>query len=82
MLARCKKICNEIILANGSNILEMWSHLKKSIVVAFVSYLYSGMINVEFVTSEDLDSAKYFSENYPDLEGWRLYVESYIEQIT
>ena len=81
LYARCKKICDDIVTINESKYLEMWSHLSKKVVVSFISYIYSGIIDLELISSEDISSAKYFSENYPDLEGWGLYVKNFIDQI-
>ena len=79
-ISRCPTIYNEIIEAKGMKYLEIWSHLKKDVVVAFLSYLYSGIVELELITNEDHESAKYFCHNYPTLENWRLYMENYIDQ--
>ena len=59
----------------------MWSHLPRKVVNSFLSYIYGGIIDLELISTEDLSGAKYFSENYPELEGWQLYVENYIDQM-
>ena len=80
-MARCKKICYEIIEAKGTKFLEIWSHLTRNVVESFLSYLYSGIIDVELVSNDDLESAMYFCKNYPDLQNWKLFiVKNYIDQ--
>ena len=79
-MARCRKIYDEIITANGTKYLEIWSHLSINVVKSFLSYLYSGIVDNKLITSEDHESAKYFCENYPNLENWKLYMENYFGQ--
>ena len=81
LVTRCKEISQGIIEVNGTKYLERWSHLSPNVVMSFVSYLYSGIIELELITSEDLESAIYFSKNYPELISWRSYVENYIDQM-
>ena len=81
LFTRCKDILDEVIIANGSKYHERWSHLSQHVVTSFLSYLYCGTIELELITSEDLDSAKYFSTNYSQLLSWKLYVENYIDQV-
>ena len=78
---RCEKICNDIIEVKGIKYLETWSHLTKNVVESFLSYVYSGIIDIELVSHEDLESAKYFCKTYPNLYGWKLFIEkNYIDQ--
>ena len=81
LFARCKEICDQIIEANGSKYLEIWSHLSKKVVLSFLSYLYCGKLDLELDTSDDLDAARYFNHAYPNLEIWRSYrLENYNDQ--
>ena len=52
LTARCKEISNEVFCANGRKYHERWSHLQKPVVEAFVSYLYTGIIDVELDSSQ------------------------------
>ena len=79
-MARCKKIYDEIITANGTKYLEIWSHLRINVVKSFLSYLYSGIVDVKLITHEDHESAKFFCQNYPNLENWKLYMENCLGQ--
>ena len=81
LFARCKEICDQVIEANGSKYLEIWSHLSKKVVLSFLSYLYSGKLDLELDTSDDLDAAKYFNLEYPHLGIWKSYrLGNYIDQ--
>ena len=77
---RCEGISEEIIEVNGSKYHERWSHLSKKVVVSFLNYIYSGIVDLELTSLEDLESAKYFYQNYPNLESWKLYTKSIIAE--
>ena len=77
---RCEEICTEIIVANGIRYLEIWSHLTKNVVEAFLSFLYCGELDLDLITPDDLESAKYLSRSYPRLRRWILYINSLIRE--
>ena len=66
---------DEVIEVNGLKYHERWSHLSKIVVSAFVSYLYTGIVDMELLTPEDIIAAKYFANNYPMLKSWSLFFE-------
>ena len=80
LVARCKIDPEEVLEVNGHKYLERWSHLSKTVVKSFVSYLYSGTVDLNLNSLEDLESAKYFCKNYCHLEGWKLYIKSIIAE--
>ena len=80
LVARCKIQPEEVLEANGHKYLERWSDLSKKVVKSFLSYLYSGTIDLELNSTEDLNSAKFFYKNYSHLEGWKLYIKSIIAE--
>ena len=69
-----------MIEANGLKYLEKWSHLNKKVVKSFLEYLYSGTIDLELNSTDDLNSAKYFYKTYSHLESWKLYIKSIIAE--
>ena len=73
--ARCELISEEVIEVNGLKYHERWSHLSKNVVSAFVSYLYTGIVDMELVIPGDINAAKYFANNYPMLKSWKLFVD-------
>jgi len=80
LVARCKIDPDEVLEANGHKYLERWSHLSKRVVKSFLSYLYSGKVDLNLNSNEDFESAKYFYQNYGHLEGWKLYIKSIIAE--
>ena len=80
LFARCRDILDEVIQVNGQKYIERWSNLSNKVVKSFLSYLYGGIADLKLTSTEDLNSARFFSENYPKLEGWKLYVKSIIAE--
>ena len=77
---RCEGISEEIVDVNGTKYHERWSHLSKKVVTSFLTYLYSGIVDLELTSLEDLESVKYFCQNYPKLESWKFYTKSIIAE--
>ena len=71
--ARCKKICLDIVEANGSKYLEAWSHLSCNVVMSFLTYLYCGILDLELNSIDEIQSAKHLRDSYPDLNIWKSY---------
>ena len=80
LVTRCNIQSDEVIEANGRKYLERWSHLSKKVVKSFLSYLYSGIIDLDLNSMEDLNSAKFFYKTYTHLESWKLYIKSIIAE--
>ena len=82
LVARCREIINEVFEVEGTKCHERWSHLSKNVVYSFLSYLYCGSIEIELQTPEDIESAKYFVKNYPNLNSWRTFINFIIDNDT
>ena len=79
LVARCREIYSEVFEVDGTKCHERWSHLSKNVVSSFLSYLYCGSIEIQLETPEDVESAKYFVKNYPNLNAWGIFINFIIE---
>ena len=79
LFARCREIIDEIFEVDGTKCHERWSHLSMSVVSSFISYLYCGSIEIQLETHEDIETAKYFVKNYPNLNSWKTFINFIID---
>ena len=77
-LARCRGILDELTQAEigeTSWAILNWSCVSKNVAIGFLNYLYSGIWDVEFNSSDEWKQAKSIGLKY-GLNLWCSYVDS------
>lgn len=69
IFARCRNLLDELIEENKQKIVYC-PEVSKSVMEAFLKFVYSGQVEFALETEQDLIDAQFLAQKFPNLKSW------------